>query len=156
MPVDQSLVGRTFPSAETFAVTEERIRAFTSAIGASYDGTTVPPTFPIVLWFDVMNAFLQAEAIDLSRVIHGEQRVAYLRPLVVGDVLTTGLTVASLRQIGGNDIVGTVSEFNDANGDLVCTTGARWCTEGWSTMSLATRDLHDHPCRPREVRRGER
>ena len=34
------------------------------------------------------------------------------------------LTVASLRQIGGNDIVGTVSEFRDAAGALVCTAGA--------------------------------
>jgi acyl dehydratase len=124
MPVDPSLIGRTFPPTAAYEVTEDRIRAFTAAVHAPYDGTSVPPTFPIVMWFDAMNGFLQTEHIELSRIIHGEQKFAYERPLVVGDVLTTQLSVASVRQIGGNDIVGTVSEFRDADGRLVCTSGA--------------------------------
>ncbi len=32
--------------------------------------------------------------------------------------------IVSLRQIGGNDIIGTRSEIRDAGGDLVCTTTA--------------------------------
>jgi len=39
-------------------------------------------------------------------------------------VLTTALTVASLRQIGGNDIIGTRSDVTDADGALVCSTSA--------------------------------
>ena len=39
-------------------------------------------------------------------------------------MLTATLTVASLRQIGGTDIIGTRSEINDADGALVCTTTA--------------------------------
>ena len=45
--------------------------------------------------------------------MHGEQKFAYERPVVPGDVLTATLTVASLRQIGGNDIIGTSSEITD-------------------------------------------
>ena len=56
--------------------------------------------------------------------MHGEQRFAYERPVVVGDTLTATLAVASLRQIGGNDIIGTRSEIHDADGALVCTTTA--------------------------------
>jgi acyl dehydratase len=41
-----------------------------------------------------------------------------------GDVLTATLTVASLRQIAGNDIIGTTSEITDESGALVCTTSA--------------------------------
>ena len=44
--------------------------------------------------------------------------------MVPGDVLTTTLSVASLRQIGGNDIIGTRSEVHDETGALVCTAGA--------------------------------
>ena len=67
-----------------------------------------------MLAFDAMNAFLDAEVgIDLHRVVHGEQRFAYERPIVPGDVLTATLTVASLRQIGGHDIIGTPSEITD-------------------------------------------
>jgi acyl dehydratase len=124
MPIDQSLVGRSFPPTGAFEVTEERVRAFAEATGGSYDGGPVPATFPIVLAFEAMNAFLEAESVDLFRIVHGEQRVAYERPIVPGDVLTAALTVASLRQIGGNDIIGTTSEITDADGNLVCSTTA--------------------------------
>ena len=64
-----------------------------------------------------MNAFLEAEAVDLFRIVHGEQKFAYERPIVVGDVLSATLTVAGLRQIAGADIISTSSEITDADGD---------------------------------------
>jgi acyl dehydratase len=121
MPVDQSLVGRSFPPTGAYEVTEDRVRAFAEATGSSYDGGPAPATFPIVLAFEAMNAFLEAEALDLFRIVHGEQKFAYKRPVEPGDVLTATLTVASLRQIAGNDIIGTTSEITDADGALVCT-----------------------------------
>ena len=124
MPVDQSLVGRSFPPTRPLEVTEERLREFAAAIGSSYDGGPAPATFPIVLAFDAMNAFLESEAIDLFRIVHGEQKFAYERPVVPGDVLTATLSVVSLRQIGGSDIIGTSSEVSDASGALVCSTSA--------------------------------
>jgi acyl dehydratase len=124
MPVDQSLVGRSFPPTAAYEVTEERLRDFADAVGVAYDGLQAPPTYPIVLAFEAMNAFLEAEAVDLFRIVHGEQRFAYQRPIVAGDVLTATLTVASLRQIAGNDIIGTTSEVTDASGALVCSTSA--------------------------------
>lgn len=124
MPVDQSLVGRVFPPTTPYAVSSEKIRDFVTATGGTYDDGAAPATFPIVLAFDAMNAFLEAESIDLFRIVHGEQRFSYQRPIVPGDVLTATLTVASLRQIGGNDIIGTTSEISDADGALVCSTSA--------------------------------
>ena len=124
MAVDQSLVGRSFPATPPFEVTEERLREFAEAVGASYDGGAAPATFPIVLAFDAMNTFLEAESIELHRIVHGEQKFAYERPIVAGDVLSATLSVVSLRQIGGNDIIGTASEVTDADGALVCSTSA--------------------------------
>lgn len=124
MPVDQSLVGRVFPPTRPYAVSAEKIREFVTATGGTYDDGPAPATFPIVLAFDAMNAFLDAESIDLFRIVHGEQKFAYERPIRPGDVLTATLTVASLRQIGGNDILGTTSEITDADGALVCSTSA--------------------------------
>jgi acyl dehydratase len=124
MPIDQSLVGRAFPPTRPYEVTEDRVRAFAEATGTSYDGGGAPATFPIVMAFEAMNAFLQAEALDLHRIVHGEQRFTYERPIVAGDVLTAALSVASLRQIGGNDIIGTTSEITDTSGALVCSTSA--------------------------------
>ena len=120
MPVDPSLVGREFPAPAPLVVTAERVSAFAAAVGQPDDGA-VPPTFPIVLAFDAMNAFLEAERIDLFRIVHGEQKFAYERPLSEGDELSAVLVVTGLRQIGGADIIATASEIRDASGALVCT-----------------------------------
>ncbi len=124
MPVDQSLVGREFPATAPYTVSAEKIREFVTASGAAYDAGPAPATFPIVLAFDAMFSFLDAEEIDLYRIVHGDQKFAYERPVVPGDVLSATLTVASLRQIGGADIIGTKSEIRDADGKLVCSTSA--------------------------------
>jgi acyl dehydratase len=126
MPVDPALVGRAFPARAPLTVTEERVRAFAAAVGhpgADSDGSgpAVPPTFPIVLAFDAMQAFLDAEQVDLHRIVHGEQRFAYERPLRIGDELSATLVVTGVRRIGDADIVATASEIRDAAGELVCT-----------------------------------
>ena len=58
MPVDQSLVGRAFPPTAPYAGHRGAVRAFAAATGGEYDGGPAPATFPIVLAFDAMNAFL--------------------------------------------------------------------------------------------------
>lgn len=123
MPVDQTLVGRRFPPTRPYVVTEDGLREFAEAVGGEYAGRA-PATYPIVLAFEAMNAFLAEEGVELSRIVHGEQRFAYERPIVPGDVLTAALTVAGLRQIAGNDIIQTSSEITDESGALVCTAAA--------------------------------
>jgi acyl dehydratase len=125
MAVDGSLVGRAFPPTRPYRVTDEKVREFAAATGVGWEsGDSVPATFPIVLAFDAMNAFLDDVEVELSRIVHGEQKFSYARPIAPGDVLTATLSVASLRQIGGNDIIGTVSEITDDSGAVVCTTSA--------------------------------
>ena len=116
MPIDQSLVGREFPATAPREVTEEHVRAFVEATGGEYAGQ-VPPTYP-------MFGFLDAEQIDLFRIVHGDQKFGYERPIAVGDVLTATLSVGAVRQIGGADILRTTSEVRDADGALVCTAAA--------------------------------
>ncbi|KRC52715.1 MULTISPECIES: FAS1-like dehydratase domain-containing protein [unclassified Nocardioides] len=123
MPIDASLVGRAFPATQPHPVTAEAVQAFTAAVGSAPDGN-VPPTFPIVVAFAALQDFLAAEQVELSRIVHGDQRFRYQRPVAVGDVLTAQLTVTGVRSIGGNDIVSTSSEITDADGGVVCTATA--------------------------------
>jgi acyl dehydratase len=123
MPVDQSLVGRTFPPTAPYVVSGERIREFARATGSTYDGGAAPATFPIVVAFAAMTGLMEdpSVGIELHRVVHGEQRFTYTRPVVEGDELTATLTVDTLRQIGGADIIATRSEIVDGDGLPVCT-----------------------------------
>jgi acyl dehydratase len=126
MAVDSGLVGRTFPPTDPYTVSREKVLEFARATGAEFDGQTAPATFPIVVAFAAMTALMEDPdvGIALHRVVHGDQRFTYVRPVRVGDTLSAALTVDTLRQIGGADIIGTRSEITDERGDLVCTTYA--------------------------------
>jgi hypothetical protein len=123
MAVEASLAGRSFAPTDPYRVSEERLLEFARATGTTYDGQHAPATFPIVVAFRAMTALMEdpTVGIALHRVVHGEQRFTYTRPVVVGDELTATLTVDTLRQIGGADIIGTRSEITDAEGLPVCT-----------------------------------
>ncbi len=132
MPVDESLAGRTFPPTTPYAVSREKILEFARATGSSYDGGAAPATFPIVVAFAAMTDLMQdpSVGISLQNVVHGEQRFTHARPVVAGDVLTATLTVDTLRQIGGADIIGTRSEVVDADGRPVSTAFATLVHKG--------------------------
>ncbi len=123
MAVDESLRGRTFPPTAPYTVSREKIVEFARATGSTYDGDAAPATFPIVVAFGAMTGLMEDPSVGISlhRVVHGEQRFTYTRPVVAGDELSATLTVESLRQIGGADIIGTRSEITDADGHPVCT-----------------------------------
>jgi hypothetical protein len=120
--VDAELVGRTFPATAAYEVSRAKIDDFLAAIGEGAPNGA-PPTFPIVITFQAMQAFLAdpAVGIELHRIVHGDQRFVHVRPLQPGDVVTTRLTIESIRTMGGADIIGTRSEIVDESGELVCT-----------------------------------
>jgi len=123
MPLDPEVKGRTFPPTAPYTVSRERLVEFAAATGSTYEGGPAPATFPIVVAFAAMTALLQdpSVGIELHRVVHGEQRFTYTRPVVAGDELTATLTVDSLRPIGGAHLIGPRSEITDAGGLPVCT-----------------------------------
>ncbi|WP_183093079.1 FAS1-like dehydratase domain-containing protein [Nocardioides stalactiti] len=122
MPIDASLVGREFPPTAPFLVTEAEVASFAAATGSG--SRRVPATFPVVVTFRALLEFLEAERVELARIVHGDQKFSYERPVVVGDELTATLTVTGVRQIEGTDILRTTSAITDADGALVCTAGA--------------------------------
>jgi len=120
------LVGRTFPPTAPYVVTDERVAEFAAASGTPWTGGAAPATFPIVVAFQAMLALMAdpTVGIALHRVVHGEQRFRYSRPVVPGDTLIATLTVESVRSLGGADVIGTRSELQDAAGQHVVTAHA--------------------------------
>jgi acyl dehydratase len=134
--VNPEIQGKRYPRTEPYLVGREKVREFAKAVMASNDSLdlavakanghsdlVVPPTFPVVIQEQSLNVVLQdPEArIDFSRVVHGDQRFVYQRPIVAGDLLTSELTVASVKSLGGNHMVSFETEIFDASNKLVCT-----------------------------------
>ncbi|MEO7124184.1 MAG: MaoC family dehydratase N-terminal domain-containing protein [Lacisediminihabitans sp.] len=137
MPVNPELQGRVFPPVPSYLVGREKIREFSRAVfatnpinhdvdaarAAGYDDLVGPPTFAIVVQ-EATLAQLLAEpdsGIDFTRVVHGDQRFSYSRPIVAGDELTATLTVASVKSLGGHSMVTAESTMVDATGAHVVT-----------------------------------
>jgi acyl dehydratase len=135
--VNPDLQGRIFPPAAPYLVGREKIREFaravfaTSAINtdpdaakaAGYADVVAPPTFPVVVQeFTLQQLLAEPDGgIDFTRVVHGEQRFSYTRPIVAGDELTATLSVTSIKTLGGNAMVTASSEIVDADGEHVVT-----------------------------------
>jgi len=138
MPVNPELLGRVFAPAPPYLVGREKVREFARAVratsplnydpgaasAAGYSDVVAPPTFAIVVQ-EATLAQLLAEpdaGIDFSRVVHGEQRFSYTRPIVAGDELTATLAVTSIKSLGGHSMVTAESSIADATGAHVVTT----------------------------------
>lgn len=135
--MNPELVGREFPPTAPYLVGREKVREFSRAVFAvdpqhfdpeiarslGYADVVAPPTFAMVVQ-DITLQQLLAEpdsGIELSRVLHAEQRFSYTRPIVAGDELTATLSVSGLRAIGGNAMVTSEAEIRDAAGAHVVT-----------------------------------
>jgi acyl dehydratase len=135
--VNPELQGREFPPARPYLVGREKIREFATAVfatspisfdveaarAAGHPDLVAPPTFPVVVQESTL-AQLLAEpdaGIDFSRVVHGDQRFTFTRPVVAGDELTATLRVTSVKSLGPHSMVTAESTIVDADGAHVVT-----------------------------------
>jgi len=137
VPVNPEIQGRSYPATEPYLVGREKVREFARAVLASsplsldpaaaqaagFADVIAPPTFPVVVQEHSLAQLLaDPEAqIDFSRVVHGDQRFQYSRPIVAGDELVATLTVTSVKSLGGNSMVTAESAIVDASGAHVVT-----------------------------------
>ena len=138
MPLNAGLVGRTYPPTDPYAVGREKARELARAIGDSnpayhdvaaaralgYSDVVAPPTFAFAISFAASSkAAMDPElGLDYSRVVHGEQRFVYTRPIVAGDSLVATSTIESMRSVAGNDLLTTRTDIATEAGEHVVTT----------------------------------
>jgi acyl dehydratase len=135
--VNPELVGRVFEKTNPYLVGREKVREFSRAVfssnpvtlsveaarDAGYADLVAPPTFAIVVQELTLGQLLAEEdaGIELTHVVHGEQRFDYSRPIVAGDELTAQLNVTSIKTLGGNAMVVAESVVTDSEGQHVVT-----------------------------------
>ncbi|RZS55131.1 acyl dehydratase [Microcella putealis] len=137
MPVNPDLTERAFAPVAPYLVGREKVREFARATRASaalhhdveaaraagFADVVAPPTFPIVVAEATLQQLLAEPdaGIDFSRVVHGDQRFSYTRPIVAGDELTATLRVTGIKTLGGNAMVTSETAMVDAGGAHVVT-----------------------------------
>jgi len=146
MALDPSFVGRSYPPTEPYTVGREKIREFADAIGADeaayhdpaaavvlgHPEVIAPPTFPVVVTMAANQALIDDPALglDFSRVVHGDQRFAYARPVRAGDRLVCVSTVEEIMSRGGHDFLTTRTEIATDTGEPVVTVWSRLVVRG--------------------------
>lgn len=136
--MNPELVGRVFPPTAPYLVGREKVREFARAVFADapqhsdpaaaralgYADVVAPPTFAMVVQDLTLQQMLgdPDSGIELSRLVHAEQRFRYSRPIVAGDELTATLAVTGIRTLGGNAMITSEAEIVDAEGAHVVTT----------------------------------
>ena len=137
MTVAADLEGRAYPETSPYLVGREKVREFARAVGstdplsldpdaakaAGFDDVVAPPTFAVVVQDLTLAQLLGDETagVELTRVVHGDQRFRFSRPIVAGDLLTATMTVTAVKTLGGNAMVTAESAVRDAAGEHVVT-----------------------------------
>jgi acyl dehydratase len=146
VPLDQAFIGRSYPPTAPYLVGREKIREFADAIGApdpayrdpavakalGHPDVIAPPTFPVVVTSAAGQVIMDDPALglDFSRVVHGDQRFSYTRPVHAGDELRCVCVVEEIMSRAGHDFLTTRTDVTDADGAPVASVWSRLVVRG--------------------------
>ncbi|GAA4437395.1 MaoC family dehydratase N-terminal domain-containing protein [Phytohabitans houttuyneae] len=146
MALDQSFIGRTYPPTAPYQVGREKIREFAKAIGATdplhhdpeaaraagYSDVVATPTFPVVITMAASRQIVDDPelGVDYTRVVHGDQRFAYKRPVVAGDELVSVNTVEEILSRGGHDFLTIRTDVSTSAGEPVVSVWSKLVVRG--------------------------
>src|SRR6202161_4185693 len=137
MAINPDYARRPYPATGPYEVSRVKIADFADAIGdpnpmfrdraaarsAGHADVIAPPTFAIVISMAGSAAAVADPGLGLNyaMVVHGEQRFAYSRPIMAGDVVTAQATISNIRDAGRNVMMSTETEIRTVEGEHVCT-----------------------------------
>ena len=138
MPLDPAFVGHAYPRSEVYEVGRAKIREFAESIGddhpmyrdvaaaqaAGHSDVVAPPTFAVLLFGrycmeDIVND--PKLGVDYGRLVHGDMKFSYVRPVRAGDRLTVTTHIAEIDTRMGNDFLTLRAEIETEDGEPVVT-----------------------------------
>jgi acyl dehydratase len=131
MSITEAHGGRRYPPCDPYHVSAAKIAEFATALGDDnprYRGESpiAPPTFAAVItargWEKL---FGDPElALSLARVMHGDQRFSFTRPMHAGDVVIATATIDKVRIRSGSELISASVDIASRDGELICTAHA--------------------------------
>jgi acyl dehydratase len=146
MALNMAYEGRTFPPTDPYRVGREKIREFAEAIGVTdaaysdpaaaqalgHPDVIAPPTFPILITMPATRLISDHPELgfDYARMVHGDQRFAYVRPIRAGDELVCVTRIDKLTSRAGLDSVSLRADIATTAGEPVVTTWSKLVARG--------------------------
>lgn len=131
MPITADHAGRRYPPTAPYEVSAAKIAEFARALGddnPAYFGpdAIAPPTFVAVISSAAWESMFDDPELGLAlrRIVHGDQRFTYRRPLGHGDTVQATLTIDRVRNRGASDIISSSVAVETLDGELICTAAA--------------------------------
>jgi len=138
MALNPARIGAVYPTSEPYEVSREKIKEYARAIKddnpayvdreaakeLGYPDVIAPPSFPMIISLEAERQVVhdpELGARDQVRFVHREQRFAYRRPIVAGDVITATVRIANVAAIADNDVITFETTIATPEGEHVCT-----------------------------------
>lgn len=121
MPITPDHVGRRYPLATPYLVTQTKIDEFRVAVADRSSGPEAPGTFPMVIGARAWDGLFADPELGLAlhRTMHADQRFDIVRPLRAGDEVTAELVIDKVRNRGAMDMV-TITVELSVEAAVVC------------------------------------
>jgi hypothetical protein len=131
MPITEAHAGRRYPPCDPYQVSAAKIAEFATALGDDnprYRGESqiAPPTFAAVISGHAFDQLYGDRELELSRgrVVHGDQRFTFSRPIHAGDAVIALLTIDKVRVRAGSELISTTVDMADHDGEPIGTAQA--------------------------------
>jgi acyl dehydratase len=123
--------GRRYPPCDPYHVSAAKIAEFATALGDDNpryrgDSPIAPPTFAAVITARGWEKLFDDPELELSlaRVVHGDQRFSFMRPLHAGDIVIATATIDKVRIRSGSELISARVDIASRDGEPICTAHA--------------------------------
>ena len=112
-------MGRSYPPTKPYPMTATTVAEFAGVLGLPTD--QVPPTLPIVVANEAWQAMFDDPALDLQlqRIVHGEQKFNWTRPVRIGDELIGIVTIDRVVERGGAEMIYATVDLRSVGSETV-------------------------------------
>jgi acyl dehydratase len=123
MAINRDYIGATY-TTDPYTITAEAAKAYALATNDPnpryLDGAVAPPVFGVVFEYPAMlkTLFDSNLRVNMLRLVHGEHRMFYVRPLTPGLSLTTTAQVTDVEDKGSGEVLSITLTSRDAAGTV--------------------------------------
>jgi acyl dehydratase len=131
MAITEAHAGRRYSLSHPYHVSAAKIAEFATALGDDNpryrgDSPVAPPTFAAVISAQAWNQMFADPELELAleRIVHGDQRFTFFRPLRAGDVVIATAMIDKVRIRAGSELISATVEIAGRDAEPICTAQA--------------------------------